>query len=135
MDGERTIGENLKIRPIEQIVIHERASRAKLDVTNLTQIHKGNLLVIGRDTAVTDALADLFEDRFLYSVAIENTVLPVMIFVAAWLGDDVLNAGLVEDERRRVLRHVDLRPVGDDALGTVPVGAAAVIGVPPFAGN
>ena len=108
MDAERTIGENLKIRPIEQIVIHERAARAKLDVTNLTQIHKGNLLVIGRDTAVTDALADLFEDRFLYSVAIEDAFLPVMIFVAAWLGDDILNAGLVEDERRRVLRHVNL---------------------------
>ena len=108
MDGERTIGENLKIRPIEQIVIHERAARAKLDVTNLTQIYKGNLLVIGGDATIVNAFADLFEDRFLYSVAIENTVLPVMIFVAAWLGDDVLNAGLAEDERRRVLRHVNL---------------------------
>ena len=127
MDGERTIGENLKIRPIEQIVIHERAARAKLDVTNLTQIHKGNLLVIGRDAAVTDALADLFEDRFLYSVAIENTVLPVMIFVTARLGDDVLNAGLAEDERRRVLRHVNLRTVGDDTFRATPVGAAAVV--------
>ncbi len=31
-----------------------------------------------------------------------------MIFVALWLGDDVLNAGLVEDERCCVLRHVNL---------------------------
>lgn len=41
----------------------------------------------------------------------------------------ILDAGLAEDERRHVLRHIDFRPVGDDALGTVPVGAAAVVGV------
>lgn len=83
-------------------------ARAEFDITNLTQIHKGNLLVIGRDTAVTDALADLFEDRFLYPIAVEDAFLPIVVFVAAWLGDDVLDAGLAEDERRRVLRHVNL---------------------------
>ena len=108
MDGERTIGENLKIRPIEQIVIHERAARAKLDVTNLTQIYKGNLLVIGGDATIANAFADLFEDRITDAITIEDAVLPVMVFVAARLGDDVLNTGLAEDERRRVLRHVNL---------------------------
>ena len=77
----------------------------------------------------------MFENRITDAIAIEDAVLTIMVFVAARLRDDVLNTGLAEDERRRVLRHIDLRPVGDDALGTVPVGAAAVIGVPPFAGN
>ncbi len=130
MDGERAIGENLKIRPVEQIVVHERAACAEFDATDFTQIDICDLLVIGCDATIADTFSDLLEKRLSGPVTVEQTVLTVVVFVTARLGDDVLDARLVENERCRVLRHIDLRTIGNHALGASAVRTTAVVSAP-----
>ena len=77
---------------------------------------EGNALAVGRHAAKADSLCslldkDLAKSTFGAVLLVKDACLAIAVLVAPWRRDDLLDARLAEDKRRRVLRHIDYRTV------------------------